>query len=94
MRCGERLDAAHVVEIQRIGAADRQRNAVQHDGIVRAQPLEVVERAAAGNQVVVGQGFEPGDAAAVLTEQGLVMLGPQPEPESQRGGHARSGTIE
>ena len=80
---GERLHAAHVVEIQRIGAADRQRDAVQHDGIVRAQALEVVQRAAAGNQVVVGERFEPGDAAAVLAEQCFIVLGPQPEPEAR-----------
>ena len=32
-RC-QRFDAAQVIDIERVGAADRQRNAVQHHGIV------------------------------------------------------------
>ncbi len=75
---------------------------MQHHWIVSAQAFEVVERPAAGNEVVVGQGFEPRDAATVLAEQCFIVLGPQPEPESQmidmgsghrrrrRGGSARA----
>src|SRR6185503_9087063 len=43
------------------------------------------------NQVVVGQRFEPADAAAVLAEQSFIVLGPQPEPEPQRGADRRGG---
>jgi len=55
---------------------------MQHDRIFSAQPFQVVQWLAAGEQIVFGQRFQPADAAAALAEQGLVVGRANAEPEA------------
>ena len=48
---------------------------MQHDRIFGAQALQVMQRLAAGNEIVLGQRLQPADAAAAFAEQIFVMLG-------------------
>ena len=77
----QRLDLGEVSAIERIGAADRQRNPVHDHGVERADTIEVVERLAAGNEIVFGEDFKPVDCRP-LGKNGLVMLAPQPQAKA------------
>jgi len=60
----ERLQLSQVLAIERRAAADRERHAVQRERIALADPREMVQWRAAGNQVVLGQRLEPVDRRA------------------------------
>ncbi len=57
----QRANLGEVVEVDGIGAADRQRHAMHDQREALAYPLQVVQRLAAGHQIVFGDDFEPID---------------------------------
>ncbi len=64
MRLDARRQRPHlrkILEVDGIGAADRQRHAVHDQRKALADALQVVQRFAAGNQVVLGDDLEPID---------------------------------
>ncbi len=89
--CGERLHLAQVVAVERIGAADRHRDAVHHQRVALAHAHQVAERLAARHQVVLGEHLEPVDARG-LRENGLVVIDPQAESETERWIAEHGGT--
>ena len=61
---GQPLELRQIVEIQRIGAADRQRHAVHHDRIALGDLVEHIARPAAGIHEVFRDDLEPIDLRA------------------------------
>jgi len=70
--CRQRLDAGEVVEIDGIGAADGEGDAMHDQRVTPAYSLQVMQRLAAGAQVVLGNDLEPVDGVR-FGENGLVM---------------------
>ena len=81
---GERAQLLEIGAIQGRGAADGQRYPVQGERIALAEAHEVVQRLAAGDQVVLGEHLEPVDVRA-FREHRLVVIDPEAEAESERG---------
>jgi hypothetical protein len=78
----ERLQLSQVLAVERRAAADRERHAVHRERISLADPREMVQRPAAGDEVVLGQHLEPVDRRA-CGEDGLVMRDTQAESEAE-----------
>ena len=78
----ERFQFAEVIEIERIGAADRQRNAVQHDRILLRDFLEHIARTAARVHEVFGERLEPIDVG-LRAEDVAEMNGAQPHADAE-----------
>ena len=81
--CRKRANSGEIVEVDGIGAADRQRHAVHDQREALANALQVVERLAAGDEIVFGDDFEPVDGVR-LVEDGLIVRSSQAETESRR----------
>ena len=81
---GEGFHLAQVIFIERVGAADGQRDPVQHNRIFGAQPFQEMHGSAARQQVILGQRFQPADAAAVLTQQVFIMRRSYAQAEAKR----------
>src|SRR5262249_3585410 len=90
--CGERLHLAQVLEVKRRGAADRERHAVHRQRIALAKAREVVQRATAADQVVLGEYLEPVDPWSAREDR-LVVIDSEAQPEAERRTrqHARGG---
>src|SRR6185312_9013381 len=93
--CGEVANLGKVFEVDGVGAPDRQRYAVHHQGKALAHPFQVVQRLAPGTQVVLGDDLEPVDRVR-LAEHGLVVRRAKAKTEAQEfhGGspRGRAGT--
>src|SRR6516162_5083076 len=76
-----------MVEIEPLGAAERQAHAVQRNRVIAADRLEVRERCPAA-QIVFGMDLQPRDTRP-LVEHGLVMRETQPDPRLPRDRAAR-----
>src|SRR5581483_5674064 len=81
---GERADAAEVVDVERVGAADRQRHPVQRDREVASHALEDRERAPARRHEVLGERLEPVDPRAALRDL-VEVTRPEPDAASEEG---------
>ena len=79
-RTRETSNLRQVVEIERIGAADRKRHAVHDDRIALGELLEHVARAAAGIDEVFRDDLEPIDRRPML-QQVAEVGGSQPDAE-------------
>jgi len=66
------------------GAADRHRHTVHHQRLALADPHEVVQRFAAGDQAVLGERLEPVERR-VVGENRFIALDPQAATEAKRG---------
>ena len=58
---GQRPHHAQILEVDGIGAADRERNAMHDQRKPLAYTFQVMQRFAAGNQVIFGDYLEPID---------------------------------
>ncbi len=70
-----RSQAAHhpqIVEIDGIGAADRERDTVHHQRKPLADAFEVVQRLAAGNQIIFSDDLEPIDRMRLAQDRLIV----------------------
>jgi hypothetical protein len=63
---GQRFQLAQVVEIQGVGAANRQRNAVHHDRISLGQLVQNVPGSSAGIHEVLKDDLKPIDGRSLL----------------------------
>ncbi len=84
MRFDARSQAAHraqVVEIDGIGAADRERDSVHHQREALPDAFEVVKRLAAGNQIIFSDDLEPIDRMR-LAQDGLIVGRSQAKAEA------------
>src|SRR5882757_7446118 len=85
MRFDARGQAAHqrqVLEVDGVGAADGERNAVHHQRKSFSNTLEKRQRLAAGYQIVFGDDFEPIDRVR-LVEDGLIVGSSQAKAEAE-----------
>ena len=72
-RIGQAFQPVQVVEVQRVGAADRERDAVHDDRVALGDLVEDVARPPAGVHEVLGDDLEPidaGDGSRECTENG------------------------
>jgi hypothetical protein len=58
---GQRSHHSQIFEVDGVGAADGERYAVHHQGESLAYAFQVIERLAAGYQIVFSDDFEPID---------------------------------
>src|SRR5215470_7159503 len=82
------LERTEVVEVERVGATDRQRHAVHYHRIRGSYTVEIVQCLTACNQVVLRQQLKPVDAAAAGQDL-LVMRRAQPQAEAEGRGRQR-----
>ena len=90
-------ELAQVGEVDRVGAADRERHAVHHDRIALGDAVEHLQRAPAGVHEVLGDDLEPVHRGLVLEHVSEVLRAqPQAEPEVGEaeaiGGRAHHGS--
>ena len=78
---GERFDLAQVIQIQGVGAADRQGHTVHGHGVILANAVEHRQWFAAFAQKVVGDDFQPVQRLAFAHKVGVVG-GAQAQPEA------------
>src|SRR6185295_4968136 len=78
----ELLELAQVLEIERIGRADRERDAVQHDRIALGDLRQDVARTAERIDVVLADHLEPVDGRLVAQDV-LEVGGPQSDAETE-----------
>ena len=83
-RVRERLQFSEVVEVEGVGGADRQGDAVHHDAVALGDLLEDIPRAAAGVDEVFGDDLEPVDIGLVLEDVREVHRA-QPDAQTQVG---------
>ena len=81
---GQALELVEVVEVERIGAADRQRDAVHDDGVALGDLFEDVARPAAGVHEVFGDDLEPVHRRVVVEDVRKVD-GAQADAEAEVG---------
>src|SRR6202166_3639368 len=77
----KRPNSGKVFKIDGIGAADRERHAVHDEREALAYALQVVQRLAAGHQIVLRDDFEPVDGVR-LVEHGLIMRGSEAQAKT------------
>ena len=73
--------AGEILPVEGIGAADGQRHAVHDHRKAAANALEIMQRLAAGDEVILGDDLQPIDGVRLL-EHGLVVRGPQAQTET------------
>ena len=78
---GQRPYRGQVLKVERIGAADGQRDSVHHQREALADALQVVERLAAGHVIILGDDLEPVDVVR-FGEDGLVVRSSQAETKT------------
>jgi hypothetical protein len=79
---GERRQLAQVLAIERVAAANRERHAVQRDRMGCADALEVMQRTAARDEIILGDRLEPVDAWSPRQDR-RVMVGPESEAKAE-----------
>src|SRR5262252_1481082 len=78
-----------MVEVEPLGAAEREAHAVQCNRVIAADRLEISKRCPAA-EIVFGMGLQPRDKWP-LVEDGLVMRETQPDPRLPRDRAALHG---
>jgi hypothetical protein len=79
---GEVPQPGEIAEVQRVGAADRHRQPVQHDRVPRGEIVQHGALLVAGAQIVLGDGLEEVESGAGLEEFGE-HRGPHTDPETE-----------
>src|SRR5215472_7440245 len=80
-------DSVEMAEVEPLGAAERQADAVQRNRVIAADRLEKSQRRSAA-QVVFGMDLQPPDRW-LLVEDGLMVREAQPDPRLPRDRAAR-----
>src|SRR5690349_7883014 len=78
----ERFQFGQVIEVDRVGAADGKRNAMEHNRVPFRDLIDYIQWPPAGIQVVLRQDLEPIDPRLVF-EDVLEMDTPQADAETQ-----------
>ena len=87
----ERAELAQVLEVERIGRADRERDAVHRDRVARRDPIEDEPRPPRGLHVVFAEDLEPGHGGLVLENMRVVRRSEDRRRRPGQGG--RSGSL-
>ena len=76
------LQPGQVLLVERVGAADRERYAVHRNRIVRANPIQPMQRPAARNHEILAEDLEPADPRPAFDDL-RVMRRAQAQSETQ-----------
>src|ERR1700691_1457845 len=90
--CRQAADGGEILKIDGVGAADGQGHAMHDQGIALAYPLQVVQRLAAGDEIVLGDDLEPIDGMT-LVEDGLVVRGSEAKAETGKFHECRAMNV-